>query len=148
MIWVVHPRSGSWFVTHPGSRIQGSKRHRIRIRKTVDKLVISFPDILWSRASCRSWRRVREWHCPRCCTRKRWSAGEGSCYGPHSPDSSLGWTKPMFTNRSPAICTEHPEQDPWIKIQCNFTEPSLLNFVWFFKPHLYARNNWQRNTLP
>ncbi len=29
MIRVVHPRSGSWFFTHPGSRIQGSKRHRI-----------------------------------------------------------------------------------------------------------------------
>jgi hypothetical protein len=31
MIWVVHPGSdpGSRFFTHPGSRIQGSKRHRI-----------------------------------------------------------------------------------------------------------------------
>ncbi len=31
IIRVVHPgsRSGSWFYTHPGSRIQGSKRHRI-----------------------------------------------------------------------------------------------------------------------
>ncbi len=29
MILVVHPGSGSWFFTHPGSRIQGSKRHRI-----------------------------------------------------------------------------------------------------------------------
>ncbi len=28
---VVHPGSGSWFFTHPGSRIQGSKRHRIRV---------------------------------------------------------------------------------------------------------------------
>ncbi len=29
MIRVVHPESGSWFFTHPGSRIQRSKRHRI-----------------------------------------------------------------------------------------------------------------------
>jgi hypothetical protein len=29
MIQVVHPRSGSWFFTHPGSQIQGSKGHRI-----------------------------------------------------------------------------------------------------------------------
>jgi hypothetical protein len=29
MIRIVHPGSGSWFFTHPGSRIQGSKRHRI-----------------------------------------------------------------------------------------------------------------------
>ncbi len=29
MIRVVHPGSGSVFFTHPGSRIQGSKRHRI-----------------------------------------------------------------------------------------------------------------------
>ncbi len=29
MVRVVHPGSGSWFFTHPGSRIQGSKRHRI-----------------------------------------------------------------------------------------------------------------------
>ncbi len=29
MIWDVHPGSGSWFFTHPGSRIQRSKRHRI-----------------------------------------------------------------------------------------------------------------------
>ncbi len=29
MIWVVHPGSGSWLFTLPGSRIQGSKRHRI-----------------------------------------------------------------------------------------------------------------------
>jgi len=29
MIVVVHPGSGSWFFTHPGSRIQGSKRHHI-----------------------------------------------------------------------------------------------------------------------
>ncbi len=28
-IWIVHPGSGSWFVTHPGSQIQGSKGHRI-----------------------------------------------------------------------------------------------------------------------
>jgi hypothetical protein len=26
--------SGSWIFTHPGSRIQGSKRHRIRVRYT------------------------------------------------------------------------------------------------------------------
>jgi hypothetical protein len=32
MIRVVYP--GSWFFTHPGSQIQGSKRHRIRIRNT------------------------------------------------------------------------------------------------------------------
>ncbi len=31
---VVHPGSGSWFFTHPVSRIQWSKRHRIRIRNT------------------------------------------------------------------------------------------------------------------
>jgi hypothetical protein len=30
MIRVAHPGSGSRFFTHPGSRIQGSKRHRIR----------------------------------------------------------------------------------------------------------------------
>ncbi len=29
MLWVVHPGSGSWFFTYPGSRIQGSERHRI-----------------------------------------------------------------------------------------------------------------------
>ncbi len=29
MIRVVHHGSGSWFFTHPGSRIQGSKRHRM-----------------------------------------------------------------------------------------------------------------------
>ncbi len=29
MIRDVHPESGSWFFTHPGSWIQGSKRHRI-----------------------------------------------------------------------------------------------------------------------
>ncbi len=29
MIRDVNPVSGSWFFTHPGSRIQGSKRHRI-----------------------------------------------------------------------------------------------------------------------
>jgi hypothetical protein len=29
MIWIVHPGSGSGLFTHPGSRIQGSKRHRI-----------------------------------------------------------------------------------------------------------------------
>ncbi len=29
MIRVVHPGSGCWISTHPGSRIQGSKRHRI-----------------------------------------------------------------------------------------------------------------------
>ncbi len=29
MVRVVHPGSGSWFFTHPGSWIQGSKRHRI-----------------------------------------------------------------------------------------------------------------------
>ncbi len=29
MIRVVHPGSESWLFTHPGSRIQGSKRHRI-----------------------------------------------------------------------------------------------------------------------
>ncbi len=29
MIRVVHPGSGSWFFTHPVSRIQGPKRHRI-----------------------------------------------------------------------------------------------------------------------
>ncbi len=29
MIRVVHTGSGSWFFTHPESRIQGSKRHRI-----------------------------------------------------------------------------------------------------------------------
>ena len=29
MIQDVHPGSGSWFFTHPGSRIQGSKKHRI-----------------------------------------------------------------------------------------------------------------------
>jgi hypothetical protein len=29
MIWVVHPGSGSWVFTHPRSRIQESKRHRI-----------------------------------------------------------------------------------------------------------------------
>jgi hypothetical protein len=29
MIRVVYPGSGSGFFTHPGSRIQGSKRHRI-----------------------------------------------------------------------------------------------------------------------
>jgi len=29
LIRVVHPGSESWFFTHPGSRIQGSKRHRI-----------------------------------------------------------------------------------------------------------------------
>ncbi len=29
MIWVVHPRSGSWFFNQSGSRIQGSKRHRM-----------------------------------------------------------------------------------------------------------------------
>ncbi len=34
MIRVVHPGSGSWFCTHPGSWIQGPKRHRIRIRNT------------------------------------------------------------------------------------------------------------------
>jgi hypothetical protein len=34
MVRVVHPGSGSWFLTHPGSRIQGSKRHRIWIRNT------------------------------------------------------------------------------------------------------------------
>jgi hypothetical protein len=29
MIWVVHPGSRSGFFNHPGSRIQGLKRHRI-----------------------------------------------------------------------------------------------------------------------
>ncbi len=29
MIRVVHPGSGCWLFTHPGSRIQGPKRHRI-----------------------------------------------------------------------------------------------------------------------
>ncbi len=29
MIRDVHPGSWTWFLTHPGSRIQGSKRHRI-----------------------------------------------------------------------------------------------------------------------
>ncbi len=29
MIRIVHPGSGCWLSTHPGSRIQGSKRHRI-----------------------------------------------------------------------------------------------------------------------
>ncbi len=29
MIWVIHPGSGSLLLTHPGSRIQGSKKHRI-----------------------------------------------------------------------------------------------------------------------
>jgi hypothetical protein len=29
MIWIVNTGSGSWFFTHPGSWIQGSKRHRI-----------------------------------------------------------------------------------------------------------------------
>ena len=29
MIQVVHPGSGSWFFTHPGSLIERSKRHRI-----------------------------------------------------------------------------------------------------------------------
>ncbi len=27
--WIPDPESGSWLFTHPGSRIQGSKRHRI-----------------------------------------------------------------------------------------------------------------------
>ncbi len=35
MIRVVHPVSGFWFFTHPGSWIQGSKKQRIRIRNTV-----------------------------------------------------------------------------------------------------------------
>ncbi len=30
----VHPGSGSWFLTHPGSRIQRYKRHRIQIHNT------------------------------------------------------------------------------------------------------------------
>ncbi len=34
----VHSGSGSWFFTHPGSRIQGSKGSRIRIRNTAKKL--------------------------------------------------------------------------------------------------------------
>jgi hypothetical protein len=46
MIWVVHPGIGSWLFIHPGSRIQGSKRHRIRIRNTyctrVPQITIDF----------------------------------------------------------------------------------------------------------
>ncbi len=34
MIRDVHPGSGSCFFPHPGSRIRGSQRHRIRIRNT------------------------------------------------------------------------------------------------------------------
>ncbi len=34
MIWVVHPGSGSWSFTHPGSRGQKGTGSRIRIRNT------------------------------------------------------------------------------------------------------------------
>ncbi len=34
MIRVVHPDPDRNYFAHPGSRIQGSKRHRIRIRNT------------------------------------------------------------------------------------------------------------------
>jgi hypothetical protein len=40
MIRVVHPGSGSRFITHLGSRIQGSKRHRIRIRDTEFLIIV------------------------------------------------------------------------------------------------------------
>jgi hypothetical protein len=33
-LFIPDPGSGSWLFTHSGSRIQGSKRHRIRIRNT------------------------------------------------------------------------------------------------------------------
>jgi hypothetical protein len=44
MIRVVHPRSRIRMLTfsHPGSRIQGSKRHRIRIRNTAYEYIEKF----------------------------------------------------------------------------------------------------------
>jgi hypothetical protein len=41
MIRVVHPGSGCRLSSHPGSRIQGSKRHRIRIRNTGQQALLS-----------------------------------------------------------------------------------------------------------
>ncbi len=43
MIRDVHPESGSWLFPYSGSRIQGSKRHRIRIRNTGLRLGVQNP---------------------------------------------------------------------------------------------------------
>ncbi len=56
---VVHPGSGSWFFTHPGSRIQGVKKgtgSRIRIRNTASRQIriprfIRILSMLWSSIS-------------------------------------------------------------------------------------------------
>ncbi len=54
MIRVVHPGSGSWFFTHPGSQIQGSKKYRI-----LDPGSGSATPVLFTYLSC--WPRFPRW---------------------------------------------------------------------------------------
>ncbi len=85
------PRSGSWFFTHPESRIQGSKRDRsrIRIRNTAHKFTLIRGSLVTPELNrCTVFGISRDW-----LTRGRWSPpGAEHRASPPSRSSSLhGW---------------------------------------------------------